>query len=205
MVVDVDQENAIWWVTAAIPALLGIAESPKATWDNSERMGASRPEFRVVILPNRSCSGRNMARLFGMYVLVSMSISAFFALNGAWVIAPFMGLEVAIVGAVVVSVSRHAYDREIVVVDGDQMEIVQITGKTERRVALQRYWARTRLETQGDDWYPTRLLVGSHGRWVEIGSVLTDDERRSLSTRLNTVLRARPAIWADLPHGSGVV
>ncbi|MHB8551557.1 MAG: DUF2244 domain-containing protein, partial [Acidiferrobacterales bacterium] len=102
---------------------------------------------------------------------------------------------------VLACVTRHAGDREILTVDGDRMEIVQITGRGERRVTLQRYWVRVRLERQVDDWYPTRLLVGSHGRWVEIGSVLTDDERTSLSKRLNSVLRAQPAIWAGQPCG----
>ncbi|MDA8364235.1 MAG: DUF2244 domain-containing protein [Gammaproteobacteria bacterium] len=164
-------------------------------------MGASRPEFRVVILPNRSCSGRNMACMFCLYMFVCAVISVIFALDGAWLVAPFMGLEVIVIGVVLASVSYHANDREIVVIDGDRVEIAQITGRAERCVSLQRYWARVRLETQADDWYPTRLLVGSHGRWVEIGSVLTDDERLSLSKRLNTVLRAQPAIWADLPGG----
>ena len=164
-------------------------------------MSESRPEFRVVIHPNRSFSGRSMACVFCLYMLISMGIAAGFALGGAWPVAPFVGLEALVILAVLVCVTRHASDREIVVVDGDRMEIVQITGRDERRVALQRYWARIRLEKQVDDWYPTRLLVGSHGRWVEIGSVLTDDERTSLSKRLNSVLRAQPAIWADQPRG----
>ncbi len=162
-------------------------------------MSGSTPEFQAVIQPNRSFSGRRMMGVFGLYLLVCAGISVGFAMDGAWLVAPFMGLEVLIIGAVLVCIAYHSRDHEDVIVDGDRMEIVQITGRTEHRVALQRYWARTRLEAPVDDWYPTRLLVGSHGRWVEIGSVLTDDERSSLSRRLNTVLRA-PPIWADLPR-----
>lgn len=153
-------------------------------------MNESKPEFWVVIHPNRSFSGRNVACVLCAYVLVCVGISTGFALDGAWLVAPFMGLEAMIIGAVLMYIAHHACDREIVVIDGDRMEIVQFTGRAEHRVALQRYWARVRLEAQVDGWYPTRLLVGSHGRWVEIGAALTDDGRTSLSKRLHSVLRA---------------
>ncbi len=147
------------------------------------------PEYRVIIKPNRSLSGRGMLRLFLAYSLLSATIATGFALSGAWLVAPFMGLEGLVIGAVLYWVARHARDREIVIVDGDRMEIVQIDGRLEHRMTLQRYWARVSLKTQGDGWYPSRLLVGSHGRWLEIGAALNDDERESLSRRLRSILR----------------
>jgi len=152
-------------------------------------MSENKPECRVIIYPNRSLSGRGMLRLFLAYALLSMGMGIGFAFTGAWLVAPFMGLEALFIAAVLYWVARHARDCEIVTIDGDRMEIVQIDGRTEQRTALQRYWARVTLETQADGWYPSRLLVGSHGRWLEIGAVLNDDERESLSARLRSALR----------------
>ncbi|MHB8455646.1 MAG: DUF2244 domain-containing protein [Acidiferrobacterales bacterium] len=147
------------------------------------------PEYRVIIQPNRSLSGRGMLCLFLAYVLLGVTLATGFALSGAWLVAPFMGLEGLVIGVVLCWVARHARDREIVIVDDDRMEIVQIDGRAEHRLTLQRYWARVNLETQDDGWYPSRLLVGSHGRWLEIGAALNDDERESLSRRLRSILR----------------
>jgi uncharacterized membrane protein len=50
------------------------------------------------------------------------------------------------------------------------------------------YWAR--LSLQPGRWRnaPSRLLVRSHGREVEIGAFLNDEERRSLAQRLSGLL-----------------
>lgn len=152
-------------------------------------MSESKPEYRVIIYPNRSLSGRGMLRLFLAYVVICIAISTGFALAGAWLVAPFMGLEALVIAAVLYWVARHARDYETVVIDGDRMEIVQIEGREEHRTTLQRYWVRVNLETQEDGWYPSRLLVGSHGRWFEIAASLNDDERESLSKRLREMLR----------------
>ncbi len=130
-----------------------------------------------------------MLRLLLAYAAVSVSLSVGFAFAGAWLVAPFMGLETLVIAAVLYCVARHARDYETVIIDGDRMEIEQIEGREKHRTTLQRYWVRVNLETQADGWYPSRLLVGSHGRWYEIGASLNDEERESLSKRLREMLR----------------
>ena len=50
------------------------------------------------------------------------------------------------------------------------------------------YWARLSLQPGRWRGAPSRLLVRSHGREVEIGAFLNDEERRDLARRLSGLL-----------------
>jgi uncharacterized membrane protein len=49
---------------------------------------------------------------------------------------------------------------------------------------FQRHWARVVLKQSRGDWYPSRLLLHSHGRQVEVGRFLEEQERLHLGLRL---------------------
>jgi uncharacterized membrane protein len=50
------------------------------------------------------------------------------------------------------------------------------------------YWARLVLQPGRWRGWPSRLLVCSHGREVEIGAFLHDGERRILAQKLSALL-----------------
>ena len=50
-----------------------------------------------------------------------------------------------------------------------------------------------RLERGSWRGWPSRLLVGSHGREVEVGAFLNEDERQALARRLMELLQATNA------------
>ena len=50
------------------------------------------------------------------------------------------------------------------------------------------YWVRLALQQGRWRGWPSRLLVCSHGREVEIGAFLNEDERRALAQRLSALL-----------------
>jgi len=51
------------------------------------------------------------------------------------------------------------------------------------------YWVRVQLLAGRERGWPSRLVLRSHGREVEIGAFLNDDERRELAQRLTELLR----------------
>jgi len=55
------------------------------------------------------------------------------------------------------------------------------------------YWVKVRIEPGSWRGWPSRLLVGSHGREVEIGVFLNEDERQALAQRLMELLRTANA------------
>ena len=46
------------------------------------------------------------------------------------------------------------------------------------------------LERTRNSWYPARLVIRSHGREVELGRFLNEEEREQLAMELLTVIAA---------------
>jgi len=51
------------------------------------------------------------------------------------------------------------------------------------------YWTKVRLEPGPHRGWPGKLLIGSHGRDIEIGAFLNEQERRELAQRITELLR----------------
>lgn len=145
--------------------------------------------LRVLIRPNRSLSPRGMVVLFAGMAAFAMALGIGFSLVGAWLVLPFAGLEVAVVGAALYWLYRHADDHELIIMDNDHVTVIQYRGGRERSDVFQRYWAKVTLERCGR-WYPSRLKLGSHGHFIMIGADIGEDERQTLSARLNEALRS---------------
>jgi uncharacterized membrane protein len=143
---------------------------------------------RIVLRGNASLSARAALWVFlGLAVSVTL-IGILFAISGAWLVIPFLGLELVVVGAVFCRMCWRARDCEVLTFEDDRLHIIQHRGKSECRHEFQRYWARVALEPVRNGWYPPRLLIRSHGREVEIGTALNEDQRMHLAQRLRQVL-----------------
>lgn len=145
--------------------------------------------LRVLIRPNRSLSPQGMVVLFAGMAVFAMTLGIGFSLVGTWLVLPFAGLEVAVVGAALYWLYRHADDHELIIMDNDHVTVIQYRGGRERSDVFQRYWVKVTLEHYGS-WYPSRLKLGSHGRFIAIGADIGEDERQTLSAWLNEALRS---------------
>ena len=149
--------------------------------------GSNRIE--ILIRPNRSLTPAAMLAVVMAVALVSLAIGLGFWMMGAHLILPFAGLEALVVGVAFWSLSRHQADYERIVIDGDQVELMSCTGEKESRTRFQRYWARVHRAHTADG-RPPRILLGSHGRFVEVGSALDGPAREVLARELMIRLRA---------------
>ncbi len=129
--------------------------------------------------------------------VLAMTIAIAFTLQGAWMVFPFTGLELAALAAALYVCARRGREYEIVTVTDDSVAVRK--GARQPRTVFQRGWARIRLERCGSGWYPSRLKIGSHGREVEIGRCLNEEERDQLARALETAIQW-PSHAGD--HGS---
>jgi uncharacterized membrane protein len=148
---------------------------------------ARRDAASVLLLPRRSLS-----RIGLIGYLTAQSIATLgFALIAAWrgiVLAPvFAVLELVVVAWCVLRVWRRGDRGQVVTITPDRVEIASTTGTPAAQ--FHPYWMRVRVEPGRWQGWPTRLLVGSHGREVEIGAFLNDAERRELARELMRLLR----------------
>lgn len=122
-------------------------------------------------------------------VVVSFGIATVFALKGAWLILPFAGLEMLVLGAALYVVARRGRCWQSVSIQGDHVDIVECDETSERQQTFQRAWAQVKLEQARISGYPSRLTIGSHGRTVEIGGYLADAEKERLALELREAMR----------------
>ena len=140
---------------------------------------ASAAEF--IIRPNSSYHPKSWYKLFLLLVVVCMSIAIRFALLGYWIILPFAIIDVVAVGLILQMVVRQSSYVEKITVNDDAVTVHHIQKNRNSDWQFPLHWTQVRLEMPKYKWYPNRLLLGSKGKWVEVGSCLTDEERNSLA------------------------
>jgi uncharacterized membrane protein len=121
-------------------------------------------------------------------VLVSGSVATVFTLQGFWLVLPFAGLELVAVGTGLYLVSRRCYECEVISIAGDAVQVEKGHNYPRERWTFARIWAHAVLERCPWEWYPSRLMIRSHGRSVEVGSFLNEEERRQLASELSRSL-----------------
>jgi len=148
----------------------------------TERVGDDAVIY--VLRPDRSLDWQGNLRFFALISIVSLSIAGWFAWLGAWLILPFAGLELAALGFALYLVVVRGLDKETVSIEGDKLEICKGRWRIGSTTCLQRCWAQVRLEPAKHAWYPSRLMIRSHGKGTEIGSFLGKIEKEQLAGEL---------------------
>ena len=145
---------------------------------------------RFVIRPNRSLTWRQQKRFFALMTCVMMGIAAAFATLGFWPILPFAGLELAVLGAALWMRAAAGLETEVVCVDPHWVAVDKGRQQTTRIWEAQTPWAQIRLQPSRIRWYPSRLVLRSHGTEVQLATFLTDKERRHLAGELERAIEA---------------
>jgi uncharacterized membrane protein len=144
--------------------------------------------FVLVARRNDSLSPQGRRIVLASFVAIALVISLASVLLGAWLILPFAGAEVIALWIAFRLIARHAGDFESISIDSDRVLIEQwVRGRVERH-EFSRCWARVVFEPS----VPGRgnvLAVRSHGRQVEFGRHLTDEQRSKVAQTLRHELR----------------
>lgn len=155
---------------------------------------------RFEIAPRCALSRMQAGVFFASTCALTLAIAVPFALQGFWPVLPFAGLEMAVLGwALRVSLARRD-EREIITVTDHDVVVEADTARSHSRTVFQRYWAQVRMRRAVSPLHPSRLTIESHGRQREVGSFLTEQERRALSSRLQRLVgrvSESPALPAD--------
>jgi uncharacterized membrane protein len=144
--------------------------------------------LRIEICPNCSLTVRGARAFFGLACIAPCGIAGVLALKGFWPILPFAGLEMALLAwALNAGLQRRFHSQTITVTDADIC--IDTRGRVRREhVVFPRHWAQVKLRRPAARLHPSRLTIESHGRRCELGSFLTEEERRGLALRLQRVV-----------------
>lgn len=145
---------------------------------------ATAAGFSRVARRNNSLSSAGRILAFGFIFVVSVGIACAFAVLGAWLILPFAGLEMLVLFGAFNYMERRAADYEQIVILADKVRVEICEAGRARNHELSRCWAQVVVSRDG-----ARLALRSHGRELQIGRHLNDDQRLSLAREIGGELR----------------
>jgi uncharacterized membrane protein len=147
------------------------------------------------VRPNCALGWAWMKWVFGGITGCVVLVAAYFAALGAWLVLPFAGLEVGVLGYAVYQNARAAAAREVILLRAGDLTLYR-GGRTLSQVArLPRYWTRLSLVRDPTGWYPTRVLLECHGRRIEVAGAVVERERRQLAAELRRRLGFEAAFY----------
>jgi len=177
----------------ASPAITGRSLSMRQTGSKIKQMMlADYPQDQsdhiLVIRPNRSLTWRGTMIFYIAVSTVALVVAVMFAMKGAWLILPFAGLEIFVLGVCLYICARKNTEYEVIHIGKEVVKVERGRRRPDRSVEFQRYWTQVRLTKNRLAWYPSRLTLGSRGHEVEIGSTLLEEERVELTKELQRKL-----------------
>ena len=138
--------------------------------------------FSLTLKRNCSISPAGLAGVFAALAFVVVAIGAGFAAAGAWLVLPFAGLEVLLLGAAYLLYARHAADYERIVLEAGRLIVEVAQAQNTSRYEMEACRARVCVEEH-------RVLLRGAGNELEIGRHLDAHTRAKFAAELQRRLR----------------
>jgi uncharacterized membrane protein len=155
----------------------------------------------VAVFPHRSLSRAGLAMYFAAQSIATLGFAMLAAWRGITLAPACAVLVLALLGWCLRRVWRASGNGLIVTVTPQRLEVRRAPDGA-LLAEFHPYWARLRLAPGRWRGWPSRLLLGSHGREMEIGAFLNDAERCELAQRLKELLRAAHARGGESELGT---
>lgn len=143
--------------------------------------------FRAILHPHRSLEPKGFLVLMLAIGSVSFVTGMAFLLMGAWPVMGFFGLDVLLVYIAFKLNYRAARAYELVELTPRTLTLTQVSasGKS-RSFEFNPYWVRVLFTERPDGG--NHLKLTSHGRELEFGRLLNDEERADFAEALRRAL-----------------
>jgi uncharacterized membrane protein len=147
------------------------------------------PLFDAVLRPHRSLSPLGLRLLVGAFGLACAGLGVGFWLIGAWPVAGFFGLDVALLyGALKLSMLSARRTERLRLTEHELIvRRVDPWGRVDDARIAPPHWLR--VEIDDPVRHDSQLRLVSHGRSVTVGSFLMPAERGDLARALRAALR----------------
>ena len=143
----------------------------------------------IMVMPNRAMPWQHIMMIYLLVSGVTISIAFSFFTQGLTLILPFAGLELLALGVVLYISAWRSNIKEVVNVNEEKIRIEIGRNVPKEIYELDKAWANIVLERSWNNWYPSRLLLRSHGRQLEIGKFLNEQERQCLAIELKKAIK----------------
>ncbi|HWU26359.1 MAG TPA: DUF2244 domain-containing protein [Rhizomicrobium sp.] len=121
-------------------------------------------------------------------VAINLVFATAFVLRGAWLVMPFMGLDIALLGWAFRASSKASRRSERITLTRSSLSVARRPSSgAPTELTLNPYWVRVEIAdppAPGD-----KLTLWSHGKGVRVGDFLAPQERAAFGERLKSALR----------------
>jgi uncharacterized membrane protein len=152
-------------------------------------IGHGNTGIGYIVKPNQAISWRSLMFLYTAIATVTIVIGVAFYSIGMTLILPFSGLDIIALGAAFYVCAWRGGVQEVISIDADNITVEIGRQHPDQREIFKRHWAKVVLERSWNSWYPSRLLIRSHGRQLEVGHFLNEQERQGLAQELACALK----------------
>ena len=144
-----------------------------------------------IIKPNNSLSRHQLLMLGSTFALALMIFAVRLLVMGMWLVVPFLLVDFAAVAIAFYIIRKKCRIHESINIDKARLHIHHHELKRCKSWSFDLRWVKVKLQEHAHPWQPSRLLVGSHGKWIEFAAFLTDDERAELSGALKRTIQMK--------------
>ncbi len=141
-----------------------------------------------VLRPSPPLKPRTLLIVLGIVAAVNLAFVIGFLLEGAWPVAPFMGLDVALLGWAFRASTVAARKEERVTLTPAQLCVARAFPKAPPRAwTFNPYWVRVEMDDPPE--HGSQLTLWSHGKFLRIGQFLAPEERARFAKVLQSALK----------------
>lgn len=126
--------------------------------------------------------------ILGIVLAINIVFALSFVLRGAWPIAPFLGLDVALLAWAFRASTVAARKEERITLTPAELSVARAFPKSPRREwRFNPYWVRVQIEEPLGQ--ASQLTLWSHGKFLLIGQFLCPEERAKFAQTLKIALQ----------------
>lgn len=145
---------------------------------------AGQAQSRWVFRKNCALTPRQLMAWYLAICGLTLLIASGFLLAGYWVVLPFAGLELLVLGGAFLMYARHANDFEMIEVRPDALRLVFAHGAQQTEICLSPGWVRLSY----DGRFKAPLTISCKGQHVKIGKFIADKDKPALLKELRQAL-----------------
>ena len=138
--------------------------------------------FRVTFKPNSALTADNKVKVVVLLAIIPLLIGVGFSLIGAWLVMPFVGLEILALAIAFYYLNNHEADYESISIDGDSLVVERSTAQQVSQDVINPYWVKILQHKLPNG--ELHLYLQSHGKEIEVGRYLTREQRELLAKQL---------------------
>lgn len=172
-----------------IPEISSSANAPSGNVGKVDTSGSGGQNYspqgnRWVFRRNCSLSPKQLLQWYASLCVITLVIAFCFLLAGFWIVLPFAGIELFLVGTAFVIYARHAADYEMIELQPNQLTLVMADGTKLTQLEWSPQWAK--LSYNGK--YKAPLLFRHKGQQVKIGKFIAEKDKSALHRELKAAL-----------------